>query len=654
MDPPATPRRLGARNLNQKQKEPAHVSSPKPPTVDIFSQSLPPPRSLHGRTKSGEPTDDTSRALGTSPKKIQSPQLVDMFDSTLRLAPTSPPAKPQPTPTKKLVNTPNEDNQPTEISMLRMDEKGGLRRRNNKENARPILTRESTTPALPAISENGTAPTMRKKYDPLRNLTVEEREKLAKPQVKRLANVAQLYFLDYYFDLLTYVHNRKQRLARFREENDPVDNPEDYKVNWKQYTGRERANLRKRRTRLRQHDFQILTQVGQGGYGQVYLAQKKDTKEICALKVMSKKLLFKLDEIRHVLTERDILTAAKSPWLVKLLYAFQDDENIYLSMEYVAGGDFRTLLNNTGVLHNRHARFYVAEMFAAVDALHRLGYIHRDLKPENFLVDATGHIKLTDFGLSAGMLSPTRLESMRLKLDQVKDMKIVERTTLERRAAYKTMRESDINYANSIVGSPDYMAPEVLKGEEYDFTVDYWSLGCMLYEALAGYPPFAGGTTEETWHNLKHWRKVLQKPEFEDPNYFLSVRTWDIITRLIASKQARFHSIEEVQQHRYFADTDWERLREAKAPFVPDLDSETDAGYFDDFSNEQDMAKYKEVHDKQMALDSLADRNDKLNKGLFVGFTFRHRKEAPITSAGFLSPRTEKQVQVDDEYGTIF
>jgi len=82
------------------------------------------------------------------------------------------------------------------------------------------------------------------------------------------------------------------------------------------------------------------------------------------------------------------------------------------------------------------------------------------------------------------------------------------------------------------------MAPEVLKGEEYDFTVDYWSLGCMLYEALAGYPPFAGGTTEETWHNLKHWRKVLQKPEFEDPGYFLSVRTWDIIVRFETQREA--------------------------------------------------------------------------------------------------------------------
>lgn len=101
---------------------------------------------------------------------------------------------------------------------------------------------------------------------------------------------------------------------------------------WQKYAGRERANLRKRRVRLRQGDFQILTQVGQGGYGQVFLAQKKDTREVCALKVMSKKLLFKLDEVRHVLTERDILTNAKSEWLVRLLYSFQDEKSIYLAM----------------------------------------------------------------------------------------------------------------------------------------------------------------------------------------------------------------------------------------------------------------------------------------------------------------------------------
>lgn len=457
------------------------------------------------------------------------------------------------------------------------------------------------------------------------------------PYPSTLAN--HLDFLDHYFDLLSYVHNRQTRHAQFKTAypDPPAIPEEEHEPALLKYLGRERAHLRKRRTRLRQGDFQILTQVGQGGYGQVYLAQKKDTREVCALKVMSKKLLFKLDEIRHILTERDILTAAKSDWLVKLLYAFQDDTQIYLAMEYVPGGDFRTLLNNTGVLHNRHARFYIAEMFCCIDALHILGYIHRDLKPENFLIDSTGHVKLTDFGLAAGMLSPGKIESMRVKLEEVGNTPVPfgrpmeQRTMAERRQGYQSLRQREVNYAKSIVGSPDYMAPEVLKGEEYDFTVDYWSLGCMLFEALAGYPPFAGAAVEETWQNLKRWQKVLRKPVYEDPNYFLSRRTWDLITRLVAGKDTRFKNIKEIHAHDYFAEVDFASLREQRAPFVPELDSETDAGYFDDFSSEADMAKYKEVHDKQRALEDMADRDDKMSKGLFVGFTFRY--VSLITSA---------------------
>lgn len=143
-----------------------------------------------------------------------------------------------------------------------------------------------------------------------------------------------LDFLDYYFDVLTYVGNRQTRLNHFKAEYPapPATAEETYNPLWSKYTGRERAALRKRRVRLRQGDFQILTQVGQGGYGQVFLAQKKDTREVCALKVMNKKMLFKLDEVKHVLTERDILTTAKSEWLVRLLYSFQDEKSIYLAM----------------------------------------------------------------------------------------------------------------------------------------------------------------------------------------------------------------------------------------------------------------------------------------------------------------------------------
>ncbi|OQD75762.1 hypothetical protein PENDEC_c006G03295 [Penicillium decumbens] len=650
--------------------------------VDIAEDRLRlpnPPPLLHTRSgndafgRPGTPHDGFTSPPQTpqgSPSKTRAPpgalDLPNAFDKVMKLTPTSP--------TK---NTHNHYNHPM------FTDKPGVQDFNES-----VIHQRPTSPTRKANKEN-TPPTTRapkdllgpnptaaalSRHEPyqqwdtdtskrqvqLRGLTPEEMEKLQQPRVKRLVNVTQLYFLDHYFDLLSYVHNRHTRHNQFKAAfpEPPATPIEEYEPQLLKYLGRERAHLRKRRTRLRQHDFQILTQVGQGGYGQVYLAQKKDTREVCALKVMSKKLLFKLDEIRHILTERDILTAAKSEWLVKLLYAFQDDNQIYLAMEYVPGGDFRTLLNNTGVLHNRHARFYIAEMFSCIDALHVLGYIHRDLKPENFLIDSTGHVKLTDFGLAAGMLSPGKIESMRVKLEEVGNTPVPfgrpmeQRTMAERRQGYRTLREREVNYAKSIVGSPDYMAPEVLKGEQYDFTVDYWSLGCMLFEALAGYPPFAGATVDETWQNLKRWQKVLRKPVYEDPNYFLSRRTWDLITKLVAAKDTRFKTIQEIHAHDYFAEVNFDKLREQRAPFVPELDSETDAGYFDDFGNEADMAKYKEVHDKQRALEDMAERDEKMNKGLFVGFTFRHRKPA-VDSSGRNSPR--KPISTDgSNFGTMF
>jgi hypothetical protein len=192
-------------------------------------------------------------------------------------------------------------------------------------------------------------------------------------------------FFDYYFSTLSYLASRKERRAKFDADTSSRSPPltEDaYTKELKSYLGRERVILRKRRTKTKVHQFHIIAQIGQGGYGEVFLARKRDSGEVCALKKMRKGTLIKMDEARHVLIERDILTATKSPWLVGLLYAFQDPEFVYLAMEYVPGGDFRTLLNNSGVLKEVHARFYIAEMFAAVNELHRLGYIHRDLKPE--------------------------------------------------------------------------------------------------------------------------------------------------------------------------------------------------------------------------------------------------------------------------------
>ncbi|GAA6011222.1 hypothetical protein JCM11491_006763 [Sporobolomyces phaffii] len=463
-----------------------------------------------------------------------------------------------------------------------------------------------------------------------------EKHKLNSTEVKRKADVAQLFFYDHYFDLLTYVHARKQRLASFHSSLQTRSaagtiTRDDALSEWTAHLAREHATLRKRRTKLKVDNFHIVTQVGQGGYGEVYLARHKETNQVVALKKMKKKTLAKMDEIRHVLTERDILASTSSPWLVRLLYAFQDPLHVFLAMDFIAGGDFRTLLNNSGVLKEEHARFYISEMFCAVNELHKLGYIHRDLKPENFLIDPSGHIKLTDFGLAAGALNPGKIQHLKHKLDEVADSPLVMRSTIEMKSIYKTLRLADARYADSVVGSPDYMAIETLRGLEYSYSVDYWSLGCILFEFLAGFPPFSGATPEETWTNLKNWSKSLRRPHYDRPEdriFNLSDQGWYAITCLITSRDKRISTIEGIKQHPFFEGVDWDGLRDRKAPFVPALDSEIDAGYFDDFNSEADMAKYAEVREKQRHVDAVVEKGDKFNRGVWVGFTFKAKKEA--------------------------
>lgn len=175
---------------------------------------------------------------------------------------------------------------------------------------------------------------------------------------------------------------------------------------------------------------------------------------------------------------------------------------------------------------------------------------------------------------------------------------------------YKSIRMADARYADSVVGSPDYMAIETLRGQSYSYSVDYWSLGCILFECvplslprflvttgprltlvpprcrfLAGFPPFSGASPDETWLNLKNWQRVLRRPSYHRPEdliFNLSDLGWDAITRLIAPKESRMSSLDDVKRHGFFAGVEWDGLRDRKAPFIPALDSEIDAGYFDD------------------------------------------------------------------------
>ncbi|ORY44050.1 kinase-like protein [Rhizoclosmatium globosum] len=437
--------------------------------------------------------------------------------------------------------------------------------------------------------------------------------------------MTSVYFLDYYYDLITYLDSRRQRtvLAQQDIENRCV-NDVQANAEWNKFCASEREILRSRRTRLRLSSFQILLQIGQGGYGQVFLVRKRDggcEKEYMALKKMNKRALKKMGEVQHVLTERDILTRANSEWLVKLFYAFQDMENVYLAMEFVPGGDVRTLLNNSGVLREEHARFYVAEMATAVAELHRLGFIHRDLKPENFLIDATGHLKLTDFGLSRGTLSDECVAHLRARLEKVKETPYIYQSLADRRNLYQSVKRTVEMRCFSQVGSPDYMAPEVLtkSGSGYGLSADYWSLGTILFECLCGFPPFTAANTDGIWVNVYHWERVLERPVYtgEDEEFNLSDCAWDLVTKLITHPQNRIAGLSRLQAHPFFQDYPFHQLRSPSVvpPFVPHLSSAIDTSYFDDFSNPNDMKMYQEVKERQAKLEKKLEEGRKTGGG---------------------------------------
>ncbi|KAI3645980.1 hypothetical protein MP228_008908 [Amoeboaphelidium protococcarum] len=520
------------------------------------------------------------------------------------------------------------------------------------------------------------------------------------PETARKCAVADKYFIDYYYNLLSYLHDRKQRLSDFKEDarSNHWDSVE-YQKQWKIYTQKETQFMRLRRQRPRNQSFKILSQIGQGGYGRVYLAQlqmhgisqdQQSSQKVVALKVMSKELLNKMGESDHIQSERDVLSqSSKSQWLVQMYCAFQDSQSVYFAMEYVPGGDLRTLLNTRGILLEEVAAFYAIEMALAIDALHQIGYIHRDLKPENFLVDAQGHLKLTDFGLCSGPLRVRMgYESMKVKLEALSDANIIKYSSYQKRA-FATKRLHDRQFqtatgrAFTLVGSPDYMAPEVVAysqnntspsqstfAQGYDFSVDYWSLGCMIFEFLSGYPPFAAPTIEEVWLNLYNWQSTLDRPYYdpdgEDAEFNLSDEAWDLITSLITFHSRRLQSIDQLSQHPWFSSINikllessrvvsaqdrkhfrkpviqagqsgcfWQNIKSKNCsiqpPFVPKLNSEFDRSYFDDFNDPKAMQIYQGLHKKQENLQSgnIEDifTRDRAIKGAvtksFLGFTFR-------------------------------
>lgn len=319
-------------------------------------------------------------------------------------------------------------------------------------------------------------------------------------------------------------------------------------------------------------DFESLKVLGQGTYGKVLLVKEKRTGRLFAQKQLKKaSMIVEEKTIQQTKTEREILESVRHPYIVKLFYAMQDREKLYLILEYVQGGELFTYLANRSMLSEETSAFYAAEMILALYHLHvNVGVVYRDLKPENCLLDSDGHLVLTDFGLS------------------------------------KVATDSDAS-CRTFLGTPEFMAPEVLEGSEYDYAVDWWSLGAVLYDMLTGNPPFPGDDYQVIL------KKIWRTKRIEFP-FYLTRDAQNFISRLLTrdpKKRLGFKDIDKIKSHSFFSSIDWEKL-EARDPSIipPIIPLITDPILAENFSTDfTDMPLSPPGHDSPLAIPISSNRN---------------------------------------------
>ena len=366
--------------------------------------------------------------------------------------------------------------------------------------------------------------------------------------------------------------------------------------------------MRQARKKMSITEFEPLTIIGRGAFGEVRVCRQISTGDIVAVKKMRKEDMLNKNQLMHVRTEKEIMTAS-NPWIVKLKYSFQDEFYLYLVMDFLPGGDLMNLLMKKEILTEDEARFYTAEMILAVDSVHKLNCIHRDLKPDNILIDKNGHIQLSDFGLAKiadktffpltvkdspgpqkiintpGDSITNASANTNQNSTHVNPTKINQNLNLKNKNYIKKLPKKNRLIAYSTVGTPDYIAPEVFSQNGYGEEADWWSIGVMFFEMVVGFPPFFSENPSDTCKKIVKWKEHFSIPS--DAN--LSPEAESFILRMVSPPEIRLgiHGVEEIKKHPFFKGLDWNNIRKMKAPFIPELKNDYDTHYFDTFEEQE-------------------------------------------------------------------
>ena len=295
--------------------------------------------------------------------------------------------------------------------------------------------------------------------------------------------------------------------------------------------------------RLKYDDFIPLKLLGRGSFGQVILARLKINDKLYAMKILDKSQLKLRHQEIHTQTERNLMVKIKCPFIVNIKSAFQDEKYLYIVSDFMQGGDMYFHMHEQKKFEFDLTQFYISELVLALEYLHKNNMVYRDLKPENILLDSKGHIKITDFGLSK-------------------------------------MFNSSKEKAFTICGTIQYLAPEMFTNKGYDKMVDWWALGCLIYEMLVGQLPFP----------IKRGAKInldIFKNKIKFPRY-LNEDARDLISQLlIIDPKKRLGSgkggVDKIKKHPFFEEINWDDIWNKKIipPFEPDLEDELDLKYFD-------------------------------------------------------------------------